>query len=286
MTLGDLRRELGLDRAETAGGAEEQEASSARSATGPGTPARATAEVRKPVEADIYPYWAWSWPIRLLRRGFIELVSQPLVWLLAAPRVERPARLGIDGPVLIIANHVTAFDVPIILYGLPRQMRRDFATAMAGNLLRDFRHMRNVGPQGVRMSALLDLLGPAAWLLITVFYNVFPLPRSAGFRRSFQHIGEALDRKFNVIVFPEGERTEAGLQKFRPGIGLLVRESGVPVVPVAMAGLSELKREKRWFRTKKLTVRVGQPVQFGEDDSAERITEELYERLRGLLAGE
>lgn len=284
VTLGDLRRELGLDRA--GAGEEEPEASSARSGAGPGTPARATAEVRKPAEADIYPYWAWSWPIRLLRRGFMELVSQPLVWWLAAPQVERPANFGTKGPVLIIGNHVTAFDVPIILYGLPRQMRRDFATAMAGNLLRDFRHMRNVGPQGVRMSALLDLLGPAAWLLITVFYNVFPLPRSAGFRRSFQHIGEALDRKFNVIVFPEGERTEAGLQKFRPGIGLLVRESGVPVVPVAMAGLSELKREKRWFRTKKLTVRVGELVQFSEEDTAEEITEKLYERLKGMLAGE
>ena len=35
-------------------------------------------------------------------------------------------------------------------------------------------------------------------------FNVFPLPRSAGFRRSFQHAGAALDHGYHVLVFPEG----------------------------------------------------------------------------------
>ncbi|HEX4067323.1 MAG TPA: AMP-binding protein [Acidobacteriaceae bacterium] len=287
VTLGDLRRALGLDRTGAASAGDEPEPSSARSAAGPArslsTPAQGALRVREADEKDVYPRWPWSWPVRLLRMAYLELISQPLVRLLAGPRVERPPRLQPGGPVLIIANHVTAFDVPIILYGLPGRMRRRVATAMAGNILRDFRHMRNVGPQGVRLSSVLDLLGPAAWLLITALYNVFPLPRSAGFRRSFEHIGEALDRHYNVIVFPEGERTAAGLQGFRPGIGLLVRESGAPVVPVAMAGLSELKRERRWFRTKALTVRVGEPMEFSQDDTPEQITEKLYERLRGML---
>lgn len=285
VTLCDLRRALGLDRTVGASAENEPETSGARSAAAPGIPAQRPAEVRPAAEDDIYPRWPWSWPIRLLRTVYLELVSQPLVRFLAAPRVERPSQLQPNGPVLIIANHVTAFDVPIILYGLPGPMRRRVATAMAGNILRDFRHMRNVGPQGVRLSSLLDLTGPVAWLLITALYNVFPLPRSAGFRRSFEHIGEALDRKYNVIVFPEGERTSAGLQGFRPGIGLLVRESGAPVIPVAMVGLSDLKRERRWFRTKALTVRVGDPMEFGEEHSPEEITERLYEQLRSMLEG-
>jgi long-chain acyl-CoA synthetase len=163
-------------------------------------------------------------------------------------------------------------------------MRRRVAVAMAGNMLRDFRHMRNVGPQGRGVSRLLDILGPPAWLLITALYNVFPLPRSAGFRRSFQHAGEALDRGYNVLVFPEGFRTETGLQPFRPGIGLLVRESNAPVLPVALVGLSELKQQRRgWFRSGKLTVRVGEPMQFTADDPPEQITAALYEKLKGML---
>ena len=167
---------------------------------------------------------------------------------------------------------------------LPGPMRRRVAVAMAGNMLRDFRHMRNVGPQGRAVSRLLDPLGPPAWLLITALYNVFPLPRSAGFRRSFQHAGEALDRGYNVLVFPEGFRTETGLQPFRPGIGLLVRESDVPVVPIALVGLSELKqRRKGWFRSGKLTVRVGEPIRFTRDDTPEQITARLYEAVKSLL---
>jgi long-chain acyl-CoA synthetase len=144
--------------------------------------------------------------------------------------------------------------------------------------------MRNVGPTGRSLTPLLDVLGPATWLLVTALINVFPLPRSTGFRRAFQHAGEALDRGYNVLVFPEGFRTEAGLQPFRPGIGLLVRESDTLVVPVALAGLSELRqRGKGWFRSGKLTVRVGEPLQFAASDSPEEITQRLYETMRDLL---
>jgi long-chain acyl-CoA synthetase len=288
VTLGNLRRELGMDRAvasvpDTAG-------SSAPSAAPEAAPARAEDEPRNPGEQDIYPRWPWWWPVRLLRVAFLELVSQPLVWLLGKPRVERPPSLRsegpVDGPVLLIANHVTAYDVPLILYGLPPPMRRRVAAAMAGNMLRDFRHMRNVGPEGRGKTPFLDVLGPAAWLLITALYNVFPLPRSAGFRRSFQHAGEALDRGYNVVVFPEGRRTDTGLQPFRPGIGLLVRESGTPVIPVALVGLSELKqRGKGWFRSGQLTVRIGEPLEFAQSETPEQITARLHDAVEDLLAG-
>jgi long-chain acyl-CoA synthetase len=121
---------------------------------------------------------------------------------------------------------------------------------------------------------------------VTALFNAFPLPRSAGFRRSFQHAGEALDRGYNVVVFPEGHRTESGLQPFRPGIGLLVRDSGAPVLPVALAGLSELKAKGRgWFRSGMLTVRVGQTMEFAPGQSPEAITEQLSGALRSLLDG-
>jgi long-chain acyl-CoA synthetase len=247
-------------------------------------PIPARDEPRRASEEDIYPRWPWWAPFQLIRILYLELVSQFFVWLLGNPRVERPADLNPGEPVILIANHVTAYDAALILYGLPDPMRRRVAVAMAGNMLRDFRHMRNVGPQGRAVSRLLDPLGPPAWLLITALYNVFPLPRSAGFRRSFQHAGEALDRGYNVLVFPEGFRTETGLQPFRPGIGLLVRESDVPVVPVALVGLSELKqRRKGWFRSGKLIVRVGEAIRFTQDDTPEQITARLYEAVKSLL---
>jgi long-chain acyl-CoA synthetase len=305
VTLGDLRRELGMRSAETASETA-PEPSATPSAAAPGapvqsqTPAHGHDERRPAGEDDIYPHWPWWWPIRLFRIAYLELVSQPLVWFLGKPRVERsaslkpersasleperPPNLRPTRPMILIANHVTAYDGALILYALLGPMRRRVAVAMAGNMLRDFRHMRNVGPQGRALTPLLDVLGPPTWLLITALYNVFPLPRSAGFRRSFQHAGQALDRGYNVLVFPEGSRTETGLQPFRPGIGLLVRESDAPVLPVALVGLSKLRQQRKgWFRSGKLTIRVGQPIQFTHDDTPEQITARLYDAVKALL---
>ncbi len=292
-TLGDLRRELGMHSSDTAfeepvesGPSPEPSANGSAALPEPTPAVRPVAldEPRRAGEDDIYPRWPWWWPIRMLRDLYLELVSQFFVWFLGHPRVERPPDLHPTEPMLLIANHVTAYDAALVLYGLPGPMRRRVAVAMAGNMLRDFRHMRNVGPQGRAVSRLLDVLGPPAWLLITALYNVFPLPRSAGFRRSFQHAGEALDRGYNVLVFPEGFRTETGLQPFRPGIGLLVKESNAPVLPVALVGLSELKQQRKgWFRSGRLTVRVGEAMRFTDDDTPEHITEALYENLKGLL---
>jgi len=288
VTLGNLRRELGMEPVAVGPAPDAPEMPGAPETA----PVRPEDEPRKPSEQDIYPRWPWWWPVRLLRIAYLELISQPLVRLLAKPRVERSAslesersaNLHLEGPVLLIANHVTAYDVPLILYGLPGPMRRRVAAAMAGNMLRDFRHMRNVGPEGRAVTPFLDVLGPAAWLLITALYNVFPLPRSAGFRRSFQHAGEALDRGYNVVVFPEGRRTDTGLQPFRPGIGLLVRESGAPVVPVALVGLSELKqRGKGWFRSGKITVHIGEPMRSAQDETPEQITAKLHHAVKSLL---
>ena len=282
VTLGDLRRGLGLNHA--AAPVEAAHRSSAnRFITAPATPDGAGAtqlapDVRERGEQDAYPRWPWSWPVRLLRAAFVEFVAQPLVRLLAKPRVERATGLDPDKPVLIVANHVTSYDMPLVQYGLPGRMRRRMAAAMAGDMLRDWRHFRNLAPG-------LNWLGPLTWALVTGLYNAFPLPRSAGFRRSFQHAGEALDRGYNVLIFPEGHRTESGLQPFRPGIGLLVRDSGVPVLPVALAGLTELKAKGRgWFRSGALTIRVGEPIEFAASDSPEAITARLYEALKGLLS--
>jgi long-chain acyl-CoA synthetase len=230
----------------------------------------------------VYPRWPWSWPIRWIQVAFLELVSRPLVWLLAAPSVSRdvfPRTANSKETMLIIANHVTAYDVPLLLFALPRSIRNRTAVAMAGEMLDDFRRARNQEPRW------LNPLGPLAWLLITALFNVFPLPRQRDFQRSFTHMGRALDRGFHVILFPEGKRSPDGrLAAFRPGIGLLVKQSLTAVLPVALRGLGDLKTRKRsWFRSGALEVRVGQPLRFSVNESEAAITERLHSEVEKLL---
>jgi len=233
----------------------------------------------------IYPLWPWSWTAQVLRAVFQELIAQPLTWFLAAPRVSKQKNLGTStGPMLIIANHISSYDGPLVQYALPGQLRRHIAAAMSGEMLDDMLHFRNPerGPRYGKFSPF----GPIAWFLITALYNVFPLPRTRDFQRSFTHAGHALDHGYNVLVFPEGTRSDTGkLAAFRQGIGLLVKQSNVPVLPVALLGLGDLKQKGRgWFRSGKIEVRVGEPIRFDRDVTEAQITQQLHTEIMRLLA--
>ena len=231
----------------------------------------------------IYSRWPWWRVVQWLRVAFIEAVERPLVWLLAAPRVVASELPATAEPMLIVANHVSTYDGPLIQYALPGPVRRRIAAAMAGDMLEDYRHFRN--PETNSWWRRFYLPGPLFWLLLTVLFNVFPLPRRRNFQRSFAHAGAALDRGYNVLVFPEGTRSAAGeLARFRGGIGLLVKQSGAAVLPVGLRGLGELKAAGRgWFRSGRIEVRVGEPIRFGPEVSEAAITERLHAEVERLV---
>jgi long-chain acyl-CoA synthetase len=231
----------------------------------------------------IYPDWPWWLPFRWLRGAFVECVMRPLVWLLAKPAVVAPGEFSASEPMLIVANHVTSFDGPLLEYALPGPIRRRIAVAMSGEMLEEYRHFRNADRRTSR--AKFYLPGPLIYLLLTGIFNVFPLPKQRDFQRSFAHAGKALDRGFHVLLFPEGTRSAEGeFARFRPGIGLLVKQSNAPVLPMAIRGLGELKTGNRgWLRSGSIEVRVGQPIRFGPLDSEAAITARLHDEVEKLL---
>ncbi|MGB6191593.1 MAG: 1-acyl-sn-glycerol-3-phosphate acyltransferase, partial [Terracidiphilus sp.] len=231
----------------------------------------------------IFPHWPWWRPVEWIRTAFLETIAQPLVWFLANPRVLVKPSLAHVEPMLIICNHVTAYDGPLAQYALPAHIRRRIAAAMSGEMLEDYRHFRN--PERTRGEGRFMLFGPLAYLLVTALFNVFPLPRRRDFQRSFMHAGEALDHGYHVLVFPEGTRSAAGaLAPFRPGIGLLVKQSQTAVLPVAIRGLGDLKvRGRGWFRPGTIEVRVGAPVRFLSEETEAAITVRLHAEVETLL---
>ena len=159
---------------------------------------------------------------------------RPLIVAGARPS-DRPAGT-LARPSLLIANHLTAFDVPVILYALSSNDRDHVAVAMSGQLLSGWRRGK------AERHRIVAALTPLAYWLVTGLFNVFPLPRGAGLRQSFAHAGEAMDQGYHVLVFPEGGRSADGrLQPFEPGIGLLAQESEVPVQPILVEGLKRLQ---------------------------------------------
>ncbi len=241
-------------------------------------PSGSTSPAQSAHDTSVYPRWPWTAPVRLLRTGFQEAIAAPLTRFLLAPRVERSTPLAGLPPMIIIANHVTAFDVPIVLSALPPKMRHATTVAMAGGMLMGWRHAH------VERHQLLRPLAPLAYWLVTALFNAFPLPQGAGFRRSFAHAGSALDHGMHVLIFPEGRRSADGrMAAFQPGIGLLAREAGVPVLPVCLIGLGELKQRRRsWFRPRTVTIRVGTPITMSPGETPQAFTTRLEVAMRQL----
>ncbi len=291
-TLGALRRLVaGEENGHQAGAGapEERTAVAAPVSSAPGDAEAGATKAAEEWPAErargryLYPVWPWAVPVRWIRSAFKEALMRPLVWLLANPRVQAPAALKLDEPLLIIANHVTAFDEPLIEYALPGALRRRLAVAMSGEMLEDYRHFRNAEP--LHPSGRLFLPGPLYYLLLTALFNVFPLPRRRDFQPSFAHAGRAMDRGFSVLVFPEGTRSAEGkMARFRPGIGLLAKQCGAPVLPVAIRGLGELKTGGRgWFRSGSIEVRVGEPMSVSPTESEGDITTRLQAEVERLM---
>ena len=234
-----------------------------------------------PVRGPIfhYPRWAQTWPMRLIRSAAFYLLVRPAMLLLGWPRMRGRENLrGVAGPVLIVANHVTYIDPGFILAVLPVRLRSRVAVAMGGERLEALRNP----PPGTGF--FRGLLGRVQYPLVIALFHVFPLPMHGGIRKSFAFAGELVDRGWSVLVFPEGELTPDGaIAPFRAGIGLLATRLRLPVVPVRLEGLYDLRvANKHWTSPGRIRITIGAPVEFRETDAPEEIAHELERRLKML----
>ncbi len=104
-------------------------------------------------------------------------------------------------------------------------------------------------------------------------------------KESIQKMGEALKKKKNLIIFPEGTRTINGnLGDFKKTFAILSKELNVPVVPVSIKGAYDALPKGSWFPKpfKKVLVEFLEPVK-PELNSYDHISEAVYERISKKL---
>ena len=226
-----------------------------------------------------YSRWPRWWPVRWIRALAFYCLVRPAMLLLGWPRVRGRENLrGVTGPVLIVSNHITYIDPGFVLTALPARLRWRTAVAMGGERLAALRNP----PPGTNF--FRAWLGRIQYPLILAIFHVFPLPMRAGFRKSFAFAGELVDRGWSVLVFPEGELTPDGsIAPFRGGIGILATHLQIPVVPIHLEGLFDLREaNKHWTSPGHIRVTVGGAVTFPETAQPEEITRELERRVKAL----
>jgi long-chain acyl-CoA synthetase len=102
---------------------------------------------------------------------------------------------------------------------------------------------------------------------------------------TFAVAAEVLRRGGGLIWFPESWRSPDGkLQRFMPGIGQVLLESRVPVVPAFIEGAYEaMPRNRRLPRLLPLSITFGAPERI-EAGTPQDIADKLHDRVAALGA--
>jgi long-chain acyl-CoA synthetase len=230
----------------------------------------------------IYPRWTQREPVRWLRLVVYYALVWPATQILGHPKIVGRENLhNLRGPALIVSNHITRrADIGLILAALPPRYRHRLAIAMGGETLQE---MRVPPEEWLILKRWAYQLG---YWLVTAFFNVFPLPQFSGFRESFRFAGESVDRGYSVLVFPEGEvnNTATGeMAAFQSGIGLLAENLRIPIVPMRLDGVWQMKRERRRLaHFGEVTVRIGTPITFPPGTPPGEIARRLESLVRSL----
>ena len=227
---------------------------------------------KSPQSGYRYPRWAQSWPITWIREFIYYLLTWPATIIMAHPKIVGAENLrGLDGPFLVSCNHVTYIDLGFALKALPPRLRRKLAVGMWGELLWEMWRP----PLGWNWFMRLSYW--VGYYLVVALFNVFPLPQQSGVRESFAYAGESVDRGYSVLVYPEGRRTADGKPSpFRSGLGMLAARLHIPVLPLRIDGLYEMKTAGRKIaRPGELTVVIGKPMNFAPDTPPEEITNQV-----------
>lgn len=181
-----------------------------------------------------------AWPLTpsgRLQNGIVRLWAKGLL-ALAGLRLAVTGREHLrGGPYVVVANHASALDIPVLAALLPIQFR--FVSRP--------------------LFFKIPFLG---WGMLTAGHISLDPRRPRDAAEALPRIGKRLRRGFSVILFPEGTRTPDGrLQRYRRGPFLVAIENGVPVLPVCLHGLFETM-EKGSLRARPGTIsaEVGAPI--------------------------
>lgn len=177
----------------------------------------------------------------------LAFVAYALDWVIMRVvfrlKVEGQEHLPKDGPFLITPNHVSYLDPPVLAAALPLHIVRRVVWA---------------GWTGVMFSS-------APMRLVSRVCRVVPVDAERGVTTTLLYGRAVVERGEVLVWFPEGQRSLDGtLQRFLPGVGLLMMREKVAAVPVLIEGAHEaLPPDRSWPRFAKITVRFGPPQEAG-----------------------
>ena len=183
-----------------------------------------------------------------MTRGAAFLARQVLR-LGARVRVEGLENLPQDGPLIVVANHISNADPPLVVGWLTPALGRQM-------------HI---------LAKQVLFVGPLGWFLRS--QGVTPVRAGGSDIEAFRTARSVLERGDVLCIFPEGTRSASGaMGEPKPGVAMLATRSDVSILPVGITGSDFfLGRGKRLPRLRApITIRVGQPFTLKLDPALPR----------------
>jgi 1-acyl-sn-glycerol-3-phosphate acyltransferase len=195
------------------------------------------------------------------QRGLLK----PLIWRLATVTVlGREHVEGLGGPFVMVSNHSSHLDAPLLIGALPRNLSRYVAAGAAADYFFDVWWRKG---------------------LTSLFFNAFPVDRT-GLRGKRGMATSLLDDGVPLLLFPEGTRSRTGeMGNFKPGAAALCISRDVPCLPVAIVGASEaMPRGASWPVRGRPPVYVafGEPMRAEDGEKAANFSDRIAKEVRGL----
>lgn len=159
-------------------------------------------------------------------------------------RVRGREHLPLTPPFVLVANHASHFDALVLAAALPPNVRGVTFPIAAGDVFFET---------------------PPVAAFAAAMVNALPLWRKKVGRHGLDDLKNRLhEGGCGYILFPEGARSRDGNPlPWKPGIGMMVAGSNIPVVPCRLFGCFEAFPPGAVIpRPRKIGVRIGTPITF------------------------
>lgn len=183
-------------------------------------------------------------------------------------RVDGSEALPAEPPCILIANHTSHLDALALTAALPRAWGCSVYPLAAGDVFFE---------------------SPARASLASLLVNALPVDRKSGGRHAIRCLRDRLIvHRCAFVLFPEGTRSADGrLGGFKPGLGMLVAGTPIPVIPCWIDGaFSCWPRQRRLPRRGPVRVRIGQALGFADSPNRragwDAVTQRCEEAVRAL----
>lgn len=198
------------------------------------------------------------------------MMLKPLIWGLVDVKVHGKERLKhLEDPWIVVSNHSSHLDSPLIIGALPRRLSRKLATGAAADyFFQNFWKSTSTG----------------------LFFNTFPIERGKGLRgrgsKARGLAGHLINDGVPLLIFPEGTRSRTGaMGSFKPGTASLCISRNVPCLPVALVGASLAMPTGRKVPIKgrpDVHVVFGEPMWAEPGETAHEFSDRIAATIRSM----